>query len=517
MTRLPSLLAAALAVGLGLWAWSARTGAAGGSDSACYALMARVFAEGARQPMSVLAEEAPWPDATRVAAPAGFLPSVTRRGAAVPVCAPGYSLLLAPLVFALGVDAVHLAPAVAAGLVVWLAFVLGRNLGSPIAGVAAAALVATTPIVLFQAVQPMNDITTGALWMGVAVAMARARPALTGLLVGVAVLVRPNLVLGGAAAIAGAAWLWTTQIESGRTGRFVRALVTGGLCAVPGVAIAMALNWALYGSPLQSGYGDLGVLFAAGHVPVNIARYGRTWIATGSPLVLLAPLAWWAVPASRRASVLAVMLLAAALAVVYLAYRPFDEWWFLRFLVPSVALVAVLAACSLSAAAAWLWPRGAAILVTGVVAGVASYALRTSATAEATRLQALEARFPDTAHVIADRFDSGAVPITIWHSGGLRYWPGRDVVVWDALDAGWLDPAIEWLQTHGRAPVIVVERWEEAGFRARFAGQAFGGLDWPPRFDVDRRVRLFVPEDRERYLRGEAVATEYVFGPRRAR
>ena len=152
-----------------------------------------------------------------------------------------------------------------------------------------------------------------------------------------------------------------------------------------------------------------------------------------------------------------------------------------------------------------------------VVAGVAFYTLRTPEASEASRLQGLEARFPDTAHVIAERFDAGAVPIAIWHSGGLRYWPGRDVLVWDALDAQWLDQAIAWLHTHGRAPVIVVERWEEAGFRARFAGQAYGGLDWPPRYDVDRRVRLFVPEDRERYLQGQPVATEYVFGPRRPR
>jgi hypothetical protein len=63
----------------------------------------------------------------------------------------------------------------------------------------------------------------------------------------------------------------------------------------------------------------------------------------------------------------------------------------------------------------------------------------------------------------------------------------------------------------------VVERWEEEGFRSRFAGQRFGGLDWPPRYDVDRRVRIFLPEDRERYLAGEPVPTETIFGDRRPR
>ena len=63
-----TVAAAALSVVTGVAAWAWRTGAVGGSDSACYALMAQVFADGAWQPMSVLATEAPWPDGSRVAA-----------------------------------------------------------------------------------------------------------------------------------------------------------------------------------------------------------------------------------------------------------------------------------------------------------------------------------------------------------------------------------------------------------------------------------------------------------------
>ena len=495
-------------------AWTWRTAAVGGSDSACYALMARVFAEGAWQPVSPLAVDAPWPDATRVAAPAGFLPSAIRTGAAVPVCAPGYSLLIAPLVAALGPDAVHLVPPLAAAVLVWLVFMLARRLSSPVAGIAAAGLTASTPVVLFQAVQPMNDITTGALWLAVALAMCAARPAITGALVGVALLVRPNLAIAAVAAVAGAAWLRAGTSQPDWPRRALAAAAVSTLAAVPGVAAALALNRELYGSPFQSGYGDLGVLFSAAHVPVNLLQYGRTWVMTGTPVVLLAGAAWWLSPAERRRQVVAVSLLAAALAVVYLAYRPFDEWWYLRFLLPSVALGAVLTAVSLEGLARRVWPDGVAIVLTLTVMAVAVFTLRTPQTRDALGLQALEARFPDTAAVVDARLDTGAVPITIWQSGGLRFWPGRDVVVWDALDPQWLDAAVAWLQTHGRQPVIIVERWEEESFRARFAGQAYGGLDWPPRYDVDRRVRIFVPEDRERYRRGEGVATEGVFGPR---
>ncbi len=508
-----SAVAATISVVFGLVAWEWRTGAVGGSDSACYALMARVFSEGAVEPRSVLAAEAPWPDASRVAAPAGFLPSALRAGAAVPVCAPGYSLLITPLVVVLGGDAVHLVPPFAAALLVWLSFVLGRRLVSPAAGVAAAALVATTPIVLFQAVQPMNDITTGALWLAVAVAMCAAHPAAVGALVGLAVLVRPNLIVAGVMAIAASSWLRAKAPQPGWLLRATRAAVIGGLGAAPGVLAALGLNQVLYGSPLQSGYGSLEALFAAGHVPVNLVGYGRTWIVGGTPIVLTSAAAWWCVSRERRAEAAAVSVLAVALSLVYLAYRPFDDWWFLRFLLPSVALAAVLAAVSLTAIAGRRLPRAATPMVLLIVVAIGLYTWRTPHAREARGLQGLEARFPDTAAVVAERLDAGAVPITIWQSGGLRFWPGREVLVWDSLDPQWLDTAVSWLQTHGRQPAIIVERWEEAGFRTHFDGQTYGALDWPPRYDVDRRVRIFLPEDREPYVRGEGVATELVFGP----
>jgi hypothetical protein len=83
--------------------------------------------------------------------------------------------------------------------------------------------------------------------------------------------------------------------------------------------------------------------------------------------------------------------------------------------------------------------------------------------------------------------------------------------MWDALDPGWLDRAAVWLLTRGRPPVIVVERWEESLFRARFgARSSIGGLDWPPRIDVDGLVRIYDPADRARYLLGQQIETTIV-------
>ncbi len=509
------MLALAVAIAAGAAAWSWRTGAVGGSDSACYALMTKAYVEGRRQPESVLAREAPWPDATRAAAPGGFLPSADRPGAAVPVCAPGYSLLLAPLAAVAGLGAVHVVPPLAMAACVWLSFLLGRRLDGPWTGSAAACLVATHPILWFQAVQPMNDITTGALWLAVAVAALDGRAAVTGVLVGLGLLVRPNLAPAAVVAV-----LVCAAMQAAATGRHTaRAVVVtvmrASLAAAPGVLAVLALNASLYGSPFRSGYGDLDRLFAASNVPVNVARYGATWLAISTPFVLAAVAAPFVLPRDRRRRAWGLVALAAALSIVYLAYQPFPEWWYLRFLLPAVALSLVLAASVITTSLRRVaGPPGAVAAVALALAWSAWMTQRPEAR-EARGLQQLEARFASTADAVATHLPHDAVALTGWDSGPIRFGTTREIVMWDALDPAWLDRAIAWLDAAGRPPAIVLEGWEEAGFRARFAEQVFGALDWPPRVDIDRRVRVYVPSDRARYLAGEAVHTETVVARRR--
>ena len=57
----------------------------------------------------------------------------------------------------------------------------------------------------------------------------------------------------------------------------------------------------------------------------------------------------------------------------------------------------------------------------------------------------------------------------------------------------------------------MVEQWEEPLFRAPFSGHSvLGDLDWLPRFDIERQVRVFKPSDRIIYTQGGNVPTEYV-------
>jgi hypothetical protein len=479
------------------------TFAIGGSDSSCYALMADAFAHGHVQPTFALAERVPWPDGSRTFAPAGFIPSSVRPSAASPICSPGFSLLMVPFLWSVGRDGIFFVTPLAAGLLVWCSFLVARHLAGPAAGALGSVLVATSPIVLFQALQPMNDIATTALWMTVVAAATmeeRRRWWIMGALTGIAVLVRPNLAPLG---LAVGAWVLGGS-KGGSKSPTRRAIEFAGAFA-PGFAAMVALNWMLYGHPARLGYGSAGDLFSADSAATNFFRYGRTFIETQTPFALLAILAPFVVPRERQALVWLCLSLAALCVGIYLFYRPFEEWWYLRFFLPAIAIATTLAA----SAAVLLLRRTALVALAGVALAV--FGVQAATARQAFELQRLEARLRDTGEFVRDRLPQHALFFTIFESGSIRYHAQREAVLWDALDPSWLERAIEWTRAEGYEPFIVLERWEEPSFRSRFAAQsALGALDWPPRVEIDRQVRIYAPADRDPYLSGKPVPTEYI-------
>jgi hypothetical protein len=513
MKRLPAVLALILALGLATFGVMRGTRAVGGSDSSCYGLMAEAFGTGQWQPTSPLAVEAPWPDASRTLAPGGFIPSPVRPDAASPVCAPGFSVLMAPFYAIGGRDAIFAVTPIAAFVLVWCAFVLANRLAGGLAGVSAAALTASSPIVLFQTVQPMNDIATAGLWLAaLAVATGVRRggsldpPAiLAGVLIGIAILVRPNLA---PLAVIVAAMQW--RPGQPLPWRSTAMMVAG---ALPGVAAWLWLNHVLYGSPFGSGYGEVGQLFSLSHVGPNAATYARAFYETQTVFPLVALAAPFVLAGEARRLSLWFLASAGVVEVTYLLYRPLPEWWYLRFLIPTIVL-AIVVAC---AVAAKLADRGRmrGVVAVGTVA-LAIVGLQTAGERQVLALQGLEGRYRETATLVADRLPANAVLITVWQSGSVRFHAGREAVLWDSLDPAWLDRAVTWLSAQGRAPYILVERREEAEFRDRFRGHAqAGALDWPPRFNVGGQARIFDPADRARYLAGDEYATENTRPPRR--
>jgi hypothetical protein len=195
---------------------------------------------------------------------------------------------------------------------------------------------------------------------------------------------------------------------------------------------------------------------------------------------------------------------------VYLFYRPLPEWWYLRFLLPALPLLIVLAMSAVVFAS-----RRTMVLVP-VTLIVVTYAMTSAAMRDAWELMNLERRFRTAGAVARERFDSRAVFMTVWESGSVRYHATREAVLWDSLEPASLDAAVNWLSSTGREPFIMVEEWEEPLFRERFADHSvYGRLDWPPAFDIERRVKVFKPADRARYFGGESVPTEFVWPDRR--
>jgi len=518
------VLALAAALALAAFGFVRGTRAVGGSDSSCYALMAAAFGTGQWQPASPLAVDAPWPDASRTLAPGGFIPSPVRPDAASPVCAPGFSVLMAPFYALGGPDAVFAVTPLAGFVLVWCAFILANRLAGGLAGVAAAVLTAASPIVLFQVVQPMNDIATAALWMAALAVAVRLKPdttsdvnvvsgfsrtspdvasgisrtILAGVLVGLAILVRPNLA-PLAVIVAALQWLPGQPPPL----RPVAWLVVG---ALPGVAGLMWLNHVLYGSVAGSGYGEVEELFSLSHAGANLSQYGRAIYQTQTVFPLVALGAPFLLTGEARRAACWLLAFAGGVATIYLLYRPYPEWWYLRFLIPAIVLMIVVA-CSV---AVRLADRGRmrGVVAIGTVA-LALLGVQVAGARDVLALQGLEGRYRETAALVSERLPANAVLITVWQSGSVRFHAGRDAVLWDSLDPAWLDRAVTWLSAQGRTPYILLERREEPDFRDRFRGHAeIGGLDWPPRFNVAGQARIYDPADRARYLAGEEYATE---------
>jgi hypothetical protein len=339
-----------------------------------------------------------------------------------------------------------------------------------------------------------------------------------------AVLMRPNLALIVIPLVFLSCRLPSTRSRSLRPGKAeatettpvvsaFRRNVLFLLAAAPGVAVMAWLNAARYGSPLASGYGSADVLFSFAHVGSNLARYPRWLIETETPLfaaALLAP--WWAWRRPARASLVLVSLTSLVLTIAtYLAYTVFDDWWYLRFLLPALPVLAVLSvAVLLEPARGRPALRVGAAIATCVLVG--AWHLHAARARHVLDLQALESRFAIAGRYAGRALPANAVVLAVQQSGSIRYHGGRATIAWDAMPPRGLDATIGALRAAGRPAYMALEDGEEAGFRARFSGQQFGALDWPPHaeFQLPVRVRLYDTGERAAYLSGQGVATEYV-------
>ncbi|MGE3841727.1 MAG: ArnT family glycosyltransferase [Vicinamibacterales bacterium] len=469
-------VAGALAVGTIAVALTFNTWAAGGADSYAYVTQADLWLQGNLKVPIPLAERAPWPNALATFTPFGYR-STPEATAIVPVTAPGLPLLMAVAKWLGGHAAMFWVVPLCGGLLVWSTFAIGREMGSEAAGLAAAWLVATSPTFLSMTKSVMSDVPAAAFWaLATMLALRKTRSAgvLSGSCAGVALVIRPNLALLG---IVLGVWVCWDTWRTDRANWLRPFLTVAGM--VPAAMVVALVNTWLYGAPVASGYGDVGSLFAAAHIPINLRRYTewllqtQTWMIPMGLIAVLLPLRFvWGDDVRDRAPAL---LAAVALATwaSYLAYSAFDAWWFLRFLLPAwpAIFLGLTRMIERITGRERAWGR-VLLATTSLLLGAmcAETAVRLGVYPEGEG----ERRYATIAELVAKETESGSVILAGQHVGAVRYYGGRQSLQFSELDPAWLDRAVEWLAREGRKPYFLLEDWEIPVFTARFAGQRAG-------------------------------------------
>jgi hypothetical protein len=155
----------------------------------------------------------------------------------------------------------------------------------------------------------------------------------------------------------------------------------------------------------------------------------------------------------------------------YLWYLPFDAWWYLRFVLPAFPLIFVLAADVVWSGTRRLGLERRVVALAVLAVVMVDYGATRAMERDALGIGDGEQKYADVGRFVASRLPANAVAVTMQHSGSVRYYSGRPTLRYDALDADWLDRAIAYLRTSGSEPYLILERWEIAKFRERFATQ----------------------------------------------
>ena len=335
---------------------------------------------------------------------------------------------------------------------------------------------ATSPVTLSSSLEPLSDLPAMATWTLACffiLSSSAASAAAAGAAAGLAILIRPNLVI---LALPLGAWLLCRRDVSGPS---VRTRLVPAICfAVAsglGVAAVAAINHHLYGSATSSGYGRLEDQVALARVLPNFSRYTSWFIETHTILPLLGLIAL-AVPLRRfwprvpdRAVFAALVGVIVLLWGFYFGYLEFDSWGYLRFLLPSWPLIMT----GFAAVAIWAGTLGRAARWIG---GIVIVALGVSSTVQAVRRDVFEQRQAarhdaPLGRLVMERTPPNSVLLTMERSGSMRYYGGRVTLRYDVLDREWLDRAVAWLTARGVRVYAVLDRRQADEVKARFSTQ----------------------------------------------
>jgi hypothetical protein len=499
------IVAGVLAAGTCVVGIAYATTVAGAADPYGYVSQADLWLKGQLKTPQPWAQQAPWPSSQWSFSTLGYRPGLTDADASslVPIYSPGLPMLMAVAKVVGGQEGMFWVVPVFGGLLVLATFGVGRRLGASRAGLIGAFLVATSPAVLFNFMDPATDVAVAGAWMVAfyfLLGESRWSALTAGLTCAVAILIRPNLAFE-----AGVLGLWYF-LRAWRTGewrgKLPRALLFG-IGVAPGIAAVAAIYWYLYGSPFMSGYGTFADAFQRVNILPNATRYPAWFIYAHTPaalagLVALAvPLKWFWPSVKDRLVFVVIGAFVSLLVLEFLAYLVFDTWWTLRFLIPCLPFITIgLGAVMLSVVNAA--PRAirpfVALVAVGLVMVLGARDFRVAVKEGAFDLWRQERRYVAAAQLTRRLTGETSVVYCMQHSGSLRYYAGRLTVRYDQIDRDWLDRSLAWFQAQGVHPYLLLEDWEIPQFKQHFAGaHALALLDEAPlvSYQGGGRIQLF--------------------------
>jgi len=459
------------------------------SDEWGYVSQAALWARGNLVIEQPIAAEAPWPNADWTFTPLGYTPG-RRAATIVPTYPPGLPLIMAGLITIFGPFGAFLAVPLLGSLAIVTTFLLGRRFGGATCGLLATVLLSTSLIFLHQLREPMGDVPVTAWWLVTTLLVARSSTVSSlvgGLAASAAIVTRPNLV--PLAAVLGIFILgFSAPRLRTRLGNAL-SFATGVLPGCVGLAL---LNRSLYGSPFASGYGSTAELFKIEYLGANLTTYPRWLVETETPLIALALFAPWFVRTSLSWLFVAISV---TVFLSYIFYVPFDNWTYLRFLLPAIPLLLILSAAVTLQLSDRLRSPFSRWLVAVLVLAVMAWRWDR---AGMQPVPANERRFAVVGEFVRDQLPQNAILLSMQHSGSVRYYAGRLTVRWDLLDAEWLERSLAFLRAKGYRPFLLLEDWEQPLFRQRFAAHTkLAALDWQPvaTYSGEVRTDIFDPAD----------------------
>jgi hypothetical protein len=505
-------IALGIAAVAGAVAVSFQTFSAAGADASGYFSEAAMLARAEltlTEPLGALAD---WPDPGPTLVPLGWR-ATADPAVQVPTYAIGLPLLMAPLHALGGALLASLIGPISLALAVWSTARIARHVAGAPAALLGAIWLATSPVALISAMQPMSDMPAAAAWLVcwaivVAIVLDRREPhpwraGAAGIAAALAVLLRPNIA--PVAALPAVLLLWQKRRRA--------AAAFVGPVLVAGVIVA-CLQWRWFGSPLRSGYGTAEEIYALSNIAPNVRLYTEWLLETHGPWLLAAPLALFIdprAPGSRR--VVAWLLAFAGLIVVaYLVYAVFEVWTYLRFLLPSMAIAMIAVAAS----AAWIIGRSPAVarfpLSLAMVVFVAASQIHLARTHQVFQTADRHARALLVGKYLESAMPEKSVIVAGEQSGALRYYTNRSILRWEVLTPEVLNAATARASALGYDVWIGLDEWEEDLVRARFRETTLGRLDWPPLVDAGRvmRSRAWRLRDREPFLQGKAMPIDRI-------